>query len=99
MRRHSNTHVGHELSRFLVAYLLTFLSVLILVHVLQPAREGPATSSRSPLHRERQTTANHPSTIQARQDRQPVDPSRLGFNSLQVAHPRHCGAPDYPIPA
>jgi hypothetical protein len=82
MRWHTGTHVGHELSRFLIAYLAMFLSVLILVHALQPAREGAASSSRSPLHREQQQTAKQPPTIQARQDRQAVDPSPLGLNRL-----------------
>lgn len=54
MRQHSNPNPGRELSWFLVAYLMTLLSVLLLVHVLQPEREGPGSSSRSPIHQERQ---------------------------------------------
>jgi hypothetical protein len=49
----ATTH--HELSSFLIVYLLMLLSVLILVHVLQPEREGAGSSSRSPVHKERQS--------------------------------------------
>ena len=42
-----------ELSWFLIVYLLTLLSVLLLVHVLQPEREASGTSSRSPVHQDR----------------------------------------------
>jgi hypothetical protein len=48
------TTTHHELSRFLISYLLALLGILLLVHVLQPEREGSATSSRSPVHQERQ---------------------------------------------
>jgi len=43
-----------ELSPFLIVYLLTLLSVLLLVHLLQPEREGSGSSSRSPVHQDRQ---------------------------------------------
>jgi hypothetical protein len=43
-----------DLSWFLIAYLLMLLGVLLLVHVLQPEREGSVSSSRSPIHQERQ---------------------------------------------
>jgi len=43
-----------DLSLFLIAYLLTLLSVLLLVHLLQPEREGLGSSSRSPVHQDRQ---------------------------------------------
>jgi len=42
-----------ELSWFLIVYLLTLLSVLLLVHLLQPEREGSGSSSRSPVHQDR----------------------------------------------
>jgi hypothetical protein len=54
MPKDTATHGGHGLSRFLTVYLLALLSVLLLVHVLQPEREGPGSSSRSPIHQERQ---------------------------------------------
>ena len=54
MQKHLTAHVGHGLSRFLIAYLLALLSVLMLVHALQPEREGAGSSSRSPVHQERQ---------------------------------------------
>jgi hypothetical protein len=57
MRKHSGTYGGRELSWFLIAYLTLLLGVLMLVHVLQPERDGPGSSSRSPVHQERQTTA------------------------------------------
>ena len=56
MRNTSNVHGGHALSRFLVAYLTLILGVLMLMHVLQPARDGAASSSRSPVHQDRQST-------------------------------------------
>jgi hypothetical protein len=42
------------LSRFLIPYLLMLLSLLLAVHLLQPQRDGPGSSSRSPAHQERQ---------------------------------------------
>jgi hypothetical protein len=53
MRKHTSAYGRHELSRFLIAYLMMLISVLLLVHALQPEREGPGTSSRSPVHQER----------------------------------------------
>lgn len=44
----------NELSWFLIVYLLTLLGVLLLVHVLQPERQGSGSSSRSPVHQDRQ---------------------------------------------
>ena len=82
MSKHTSTHIGHELSRFLVAYLLTLVTVLVLVHVLQPVREAAFSPPRSPVHQERQKAARQPQTIQARQDRQAVDPSPLRRNRL-----------------
>ena len=46
----------NELSWFLIVYLLTLLGVLLLVHLLQPEREGPGSSSRSPIHQDRQNS-------------------------------------------
>jgi len=43
-----------ELSAFLIVYLLTLLGALLLVHLLQPARETSDSSSKSPVHQERQ---------------------------------------------
>jgi hypothetical protein len=57
MLQHSKTHVGHGLSRFLVIYLVALFGVLMLVHAMQPQREGPGSSSRSPVHQDRQGTA------------------------------------------
>jgi len=45
-----------ELSFFLIAYLLGLLGVLLLVHLLQPEREGSGSSSKSPVHQDRQKT-------------------------------------------
>jgi hypothetical protein len=45
MPKHPNAYGG--LSRFLIAYLALLLGVLMLVHLLQPDREGLARSSRS----------------------------------------------------
>jgi hypothetical protein len=70
------------LSWFLVAYLTMLLGVLLAVHALQPAWDGPGSASRSPVHRERQKAAKQPLPIQARQDRQTVDPSRSELNIL-----------------
>jgi len=44
----------NELSLFIIIYVLTLLSLLLLVHFLQPEREGTGSSSRSPIHQERQ---------------------------------------------
>ncbi len=74
MARHSSTHIGHELSRFLVAYLLMLGTVLVLVHVLQPVREATVSPSRSPVHQERQRTARHPVTIPAERGWRTADP-------------------------
>jgi hypothetical protein len=41
------------LSRLLIVYLLTLLSVLLLVHVLQPAREAGLSPSQSSVHQDR----------------------------------------------
>ena len=57
MRHHLKTDLHRDLSWFLIAYLLMLLSVLLAVHMLQPERSGPGSSSRSPVHKERQTTA------------------------------------------
>jgi hypothetical protein len=38
------------LSKFLIGYLAMLLTVLLSVHLLQPERSGPGTSSRSPVH-------------------------------------------------
>ena len=54
MRRHWKSDLQHELSWFLIAYLLMLLGILMLVHLLQPERSGPGSSSRSPAHQERQ---------------------------------------------
>jgi hypothetical protein len=45
---------GRGLSWFLISYLLLLFSVLLALHELQPAWEGPASSSRSPIHQEQQ---------------------------------------------
>jgi hypothetical protein len=74
MAKHSSTLIGHELSRFLVAYLLTLVSVLVLVHVLQPAREATVSPSRSPVHQERQRTARHSATTPGERGRTSADP-------------------------
>ena len=102
MQKHTSTYGGHELSRFLIAYLMMILGVLMLVHVLQPEREGPGSSSRSPVHQERQKAAKQSLTTQAGSDRQAVDPGRLGFNRCKGQAPRPSlqrGAGDYPISA
>ena len=54
MRQHWKPDLQHELSSFLIVYLLVLLSVLMLVHASQPERVGSGTSSRSPVHQERQ---------------------------------------------
>lgn len=54
MQKHSGAPVGHELSRFLIVYLLMLLGVLMLMHILQPAG-GSGSSSRSPVQQARQT--------------------------------------------
>jgi hypothetical protein len=76
MRKPTNGHAGHKLSRFLLAYLALLLSALMLAHVLQPEREGTDSSSRSPVHQGRQKAAKEASTIQAGPDRQALGPSR-----------------------
>jgi hypothetical protein len=48
---------GRGLSWFLISYLLLLFSVLLAMHALQPEREGPGSSSRSPVHQERQKAA------------------------------------------
>jgi hypothetical protein len=73
MGKHSSTPIGHELSRFLAAYLLMLVTVLVLVHVMQPVREAPVSPSRAPVHQDRQRTAKHPLTIPAEQDSRTVD--------------------------
>jgi putative Mn2+ efflux pump MntP len=54
MRHDLKIDIQHELSWFLIAYLLTLLGILMLVHALQPERERSESSSRSPVHQERQ---------------------------------------------
>jgi hypothetical protein len=61
MRKHAKAHVGHGLSRFLVTYMVVLFGILMLVHAMQPPRE-PASSSRSPVHQERQSTAKKAAT-------------------------------------
>ena len=56
MRQHWKTDLQRGLSWFLVAYLAMLLSILLGVHALQPTWGGVGTSSRSPVHQERQTT-------------------------------------------
>jgi hypothetical protein len=56
MRKPSKAHVGYGLSRFLVTYLVALFGILMLVHAMQPPRE-PGSSSRSPVHQDRQSTA------------------------------------------
>lgn len=52
--RDAEAGAENELSFFLIAYLLSLLGALLLVHVLQPEREeGAGSSSRSPTHLER----------------------------------------------
>jgi hypothetical protein len=41
------------LSRLLIVYLVTLHSILLLVHVLQPAREGGLSPLQSPAHQDR----------------------------------------------
>ena len=51
--RHSEASAENELSFFLIAYLLSLLGALLLVHLLQPERgEGTGSSSQSPTHQE-----------------------------------------------
>jgi hypothetical protein len=52
-QRDSRTGYGTGLSRFLIAYLLGLVGALLLVHLLQPDREGSGSSSHSPVHQER----------------------------------------------
>lgn len=72
MWKPSNPYAGRGLSRFLVSYLLLLLSVLMLVHVLQPAADNAAgSSSRSPVHQDRhgpakQAAGPHVAPLQAR---------------------------------
>jgi len=54
MRYHWQSDLQSDLSWLLIVYVLMLFSVLVLVHALQPEREGPSTSSRSPVHQERQ---------------------------------------------
>lgn len=42
-----------ELFGPLFGYLLTLLGILLFIHLLQPQREGPFSSSRSPVHQDR----------------------------------------------
>lgn len=51
--RDAEASAENELSLFLIAYLLALLGSLLLVHLLQPEREGSGSSSRSPTHQER----------------------------------------------
>ena len=62
MRKPSKAPVGYGLSRFLVTYLVALFGVLMLVHAMQPQRVAPASSSRSPVHQERQGTAKQAAT-------------------------------------
>jgi hypothetical protein len=47
-----------DLWRFLILYLGVMFGALLLVHVLQPEREG-GSSSRSPGHQEQRATERH----------------------------------------
>jgi hypothetical protein len=53
MREHGKEDLPRGLSWFLVAYLTVLLGVLLAVHVLPPAWDGPGSASRSPVHQER----------------------------------------------
>lgn len=44
---------GDEISFVGIIYLIGLIIVLLLVHVLQPDREGSGSSSRSPIHQQR----------------------------------------------
>jgi hypothetical protein len=46
MLRASRAHGAPGLSRFLIGYLLMLVSFLMLIHVLQPDREGTRPFSR-----------------------------------------------------
>jgi hypothetical protein len=46
MLRASRAHGAPGLSRFLIGYLLMLVSILMLIHVLQPDREGTRSFSR-----------------------------------------------------
>jgi hypothetical protein len=65
MRHQATTAPGRGLSWFLISYLLMLFSVLLAVHELQPPREGPASSSRSPVHQERQKATKQSATAGA----------------------------------
>jgi hypothetical protein len=54
LRHQPTTAPGRGLSWFLISYLLLLFSVLLALHGLQPERDGPGTSSRSPVHQEQQ---------------------------------------------
>ena len=43
-----------ELPWFLFGYFLVLFGILLLIHLLQPQRDGSFSSSRSPVHQERQ---------------------------------------------
>ena len=48
MRKHTKTHIGQGLSRFLLTYLVLLLSALMLVHILQPKQhDGTGGSLRA----------------------------------------------------
>ena len=74
MREQASTAPGRGLSWFLISYLLMLFSVLILVHGLQPKGERPGSSSRSPVHQERQKTTRQAIPLQPDGKlRQPAD--------------------------
>jgi hypothetical protein len=74
MREQAGTAPGRGLSWFLISYLLMLFSVLILVHGLQPEGDRSGSSSRSPVHQERQKTSRQAIPPQADGKlRQPVD--------------------------
>jgi hypothetical protein len=67
MRQHRSSDLQRGLSWFLVAYLTMLLGILLGVHALQPAWGGAGTSSRSPVHQERQTVTKQTANAVARQ--------------------------------
>jgi hypothetical protein len=73
MREQASTAPGRGLSWFLISYLLMLFSVLILVHGLQPEGERPGSSSRSPVHQERQKTTRPAIPPQPGKLRPPAD--------------------------